>query len=159
MSAALTAFQPGDRVRVVLDYGTSSAGKPAVIKDVDCCVFDVRVAYEDGSTELFRNEDLERVPSALAEAAQLRAAAEVLKEHGHHELSGEVLVKAWDLESTSAPKPPPTLRDVLKKIAAPMDCGCVPCRGQCRSAEALQIEIDAIKDMASEALAREGAAP
>jgi hypothetical protein len=46
------------------------------------------------------------------------------------------------------------LRRLLKDIAAPYDCGCKPCTGQCRSREALEITIDAFRDEAVEALAR-----
>ena len=40
----------------------------------------------------------------------------------------------------------------LKTIARPIDCGCNPCRGQCREGAALVIELDARMDIASEAL-------
>jgi hypothetical protein len=42
--------------------------------------------------------------------------------------------------------------DALRRIVRPSDCGCWPCRGDCRSATALQIEIDGIKDLAKRAL-------
>ncbi len=41
----------------------------------------------------------------------------------------------------------------LEKIASPGDCGCVPCRGQCRSEFNLSLELDERRDIASEALA------
>lgn len=40
----------------------------------------------------------------------------------------------------------------LRRIAEQPSCGCVPCTGQCRSQEALAIELDAIRDIAREAL-------
>lgn len=42
----------------------------------------------------------------------------------------------------------------LREIAADMDCGCVPCRGQCRSESALAIELEGRQDVATAALAR-----
>lgn len=44
------------------------------------------------------------------------------------------------------------LEKALRDIAAPTECGCSPCRGDCRSQEALQIHIDAIQDIARAAL-------
>lgn len=43
------------------------------------------------------------------------------------------------------------LRATLTELAAPMDCGCVPCTGQCRSREALEVEVDGMKETAREA--------
>jgi hypothetical protein len=34
------------------------------------------------------------------------------------------------------------------------ECGCVPCVGQCRTAEALQIEIEGLKEISSKAIAK-----
>lgn len=45
------------------------------------------------------------------------------------------------------------LRATLRAIAAPLSCGCKPCRGQCRSAEALQADLDARIEAARETLA------
>lgn len=47
----------------------------------------------------------------------------------------------------------PTLLEALERIAAPLDCGCVPCRGQCRSQYALQIELEERQDIARAAIA------
>lgn len=44
------------------------------------------------------------------------------------------------------------LRGALRQIAAPHDCGCNPCRGQCRSQEALAITVDELRDAARAAL-------
>jgi hypothetical protein len=45
--------------------------------------------------------------------------------------------------------------DALIKIAShTIECGCVPCVGQCRTAEALQMEIDGLKEIAFNALAK-----
>lgn len=44
------------------------------------------------------------------------------------------------------------LREVLRKLAAPTDCGCWPCTGQCRSQESLTLELEARMDAASAAL-------
>lgn len=44
------------------------------------------------------------------------------------------------------------LRSALIRIAQPSSCGCQPCTGQCRSQEAIQIEIDGIREAAGAAL-------
>lgn len=41
----------------------------------------------------------------------------------------------------------------LRRIARPHDCGCKPCTGQCRSQDALSIEIEAMRDEANAAVA------
>jgi hypothetical protein len=41
----------------------------------------------------------------------------------------------------------------LESIAASPNCGCHPCRGQCRSQPALEIELDSIRALARETLA------
>lgn len=46
------------------------------------------------------------------------------------------------------------LRRALSDIARPGDCGCRPCRGQCRTKEALEIDIDGLRTIAREALAQ-----
>ena len=43
------------------------------------------------------------------------------------------------------------LLGALEKIAAD-NCGCSPCTGQCRSADSLRITVDAMRDIAHEAL-------
>lgn len=45
------------------------------------------------------------------------------------------------------------MRKALRKIAAPRDCGCSPVC-QCNSQESLEIEIDALKDIARGELSR-----
>lgn len=47
----------------------------------------------------------------------------------------------------------PALLEALERIAAPLDCGCVPCRGQCRSQYALRIELEERQDIALAAIA------
>jgi hypothetical protein len=42
----------------------------------------------------------------------------------------------------------------LREIAAGIDCGCVPCRGQCRSESVLAMELEGRQDVATAALAR-----
>lgn len=44
------------------------------------------------------------------------------------------------------------LREALGRIAAPLDCGCRPCRGSCRSETALSIELEERQDVARQAL-------
>lgn len=44
----------------------------------------------------------------------------------------------------------------LRQIANPLDCGCVPCVGQCRSEVALEIEVEARQDIARAALTKAG---
>jgi hypothetical protein len=44
------------------------------------------------------------------------------------------------------------MREALERIGRPRDCGCVPCRGQCTSQEALLIEAEAMRDLALAAL-------
>ena len=45
--------------------------------------------------------------------------------------------------------------DALDKIAKyTHECGCVPCVGQCRTPEALQMEIEGLIEIASNALAK-----
>jgi len=46
----------------------------------------------------------------------------------------------------------------LRSIARPHDCGCVPCRGQCRTQEALEIWIDELQHIARTAIVRHEAA-
>ena len=48
----------------------------------------------------------------------------------------------------------PDLLAVLERIARPLDCGCVPCTGQCRSQEALSIIIEEMQDDARDAIAK-----
>jgi hypothetical protein len=47
------------------------------------------------------------------------------------------------------------LREALEDIAEPLDCGCKPCIGACRSLLALEIELDARRDIARSALSAE----
>jgi plasmid stabilization system protein ParE len=44
------------------------------------------------------------------------------------------------------------LTEALERISRPPDCGCVPCTGDCRGLEALEIETDAHRDIARAAL-------
>ncbi len=44
------------------------------------------------------------------------------------------------------------LREYLRRIAAPIECGCVPCTGQCRGTEAKAIYFEEAQDMARAAL-------
>lgn len=44
------------------------------------------------------------------------------------------------------------LVDALRTIARPLECGCKPCTGQCRSQEALLAHIEALQDIAEQAL-------
>lgn len=46
----------------------------------------------------------------------------------------------------------PELYAALERIANAHDCGCRPCRGQCRSQHVLQIALDEIRDQARAAL-------
>jgi len=46
------------------------------------------------------------------------------------------------------------LLTALQRIAQPLDCGCVPCRGQCRSQVALECEVEERQDIARAALAK-----
>lgn len=49
------------------------------------------------------------------------------------------------------------MAEALKRIAEyTHECGCVPCRDQCRSKEALQVTLDCLIDDAREALAQIG---
>jgi DNA repair exonuclease SbcCD ATPase subunit len=43
--------------------------------------------------------------------------------------------------------------EIIKRVSLGPDCGCNPCRGQCTSAESLQVVLDQIHDMTSKALA------
>lgn len=45
------------------------------------------------------------------------------------------------------------LREALKRIAEPMDCGCKPCHGSCRGKEALEWRLEDIQEIALKALA------
>jgi len=56
-------------------------------------------------------------------------------------------------------EPDARLLDALREIARPLDCGCVPCTGQCRSAYAMQIEVEARQDIARAALTANHSAP
>jgi hypothetical protein len=44
------------------------------------------------------------------------------------------------------------LRAALKRIAAPQECGCRPCVGQCLADESAKIELEGIRDLAAAAL-------
>lgn len=44
------------------------------------------------------------------------------------------------------------MREVLVILAGPIECGCSPCVGQCRSQESLETHLDGLGDMATEAL-------
>lgn len=46
----------------------------------------------------------------------------------------------------------PQLVKALQRIARQPDCGCVPCHGQCDSADAKLYELEEIKDIANAAL-------
>lgn len=45
-----------------------------------------------------------------------------------------------------------TLLQTLRDIAAPLDCGCKPCTGDCRSQPALEIELEARMECAQDAI-------
>lgn len=47
------------------------------------------------------------------------------------------------------------LRKALERIARPLDCGCVPCRGDCESPDALKITVEEHQEIARAALAKE----
>jgi hypothetical protein len=47
---------------------------------------------------------------------------------------------------------PAKVRKALERIAAPMDCGCYPCTGQCRGPEAMRIWFEEAQERAREAL-------
>lgn len=47
----------------------------------------------------------------------------------------------------------PDMLAVLKRIAAPHSCGCVPCVGDCTSKESLEITLAEIRDIARAAIA------
>ncbi len=47
-------------------------------------------------------------------------------------------------------------RDALDRIAEPADCGCVPCRGQCRSKESLEAQVVEMQEFARSALVTPG---
>lgn len=44
------------------------------------------------------------------------------------------------------------LVEALGAIASPLDCGCVPCTGQCRSQLPLELEVEGRQDIARDAL-------
>ena len=46
----------------------------------------------------------------------------------------------------------PEMLEALRRIAQPLDCGCVPCRGQCRSQTALECEVEERQDIARAAI-------
>jgi hypothetical protein len=46
----------------------------------------------------------------------------------------------------------PEMLDALDRIARVPDCGCVPCRGQCDSAENLRINAEEIREIAQAAI-------
>ena len=71
-------------------------------------------------------------------------------------------VKAWrmpTIQASSEPCPPDARAVVeacakaLERIAQPLDCGCVPCVGQCRSQVALECEVEERQEIARQALA------
>jgi hypothetical protein len=49
------------------------------------------------------------------------------------------------------------MEEALKRISRPHDCGCVPCVGQCRSQESLEIANEGMRETAREALTEEPA--
>jgi chromosome segregation ATPase len=59
-----------------------------------------------------------------------------------------------EAELTQALEAVEVAKAALREIAAEIDCGCVPCRGQCRSESALAIELEGRQDVATAALAR-----
>lgn len=44
------------------------------------------------------------------------------------------------------------MRQALERLGKHLDCGCSPCKGQCRSAETLLVEIEARQEIARAAL-------
>lgn len=67
-----------------------------------------------------------------------------LSEFGEDEMPGEVVRKLREERDA--------LAAALARIAAPLDCGCNPCRGQCQSELALKLIIEGLQDIATEAL-------
>lgn len=49
------------------------------------------------------------------------------------------------------------MEEALKRISRPHDCGCVPCVGQCRSQESLEVANEGMRETAREALTEEPA--
>jgi hypothetical protein len=79
-------------------------------------------------------------------------------------LSSQIAAKERDIRYlndclASALKVADARYDALHKIAAPRSCGCRPCTGQCSSRDALLIEIEALQEIATSALAAPPAPP
>ncbi|GLS44411.1 hypothetical protein [Methylobacterium brachythecii] len=47
---------------------------------------------------------------------------------------------------------PPIVRSVLAALAEGLQCGCMPCRGECWSKDALRFELEERCDLAQQAL-------
>jgi hypothetical protein len=77
-------------------------------------------------------------------AARLRAMAQ----YTSADYAAALLAAAEALEAVEVAKA------ALREIAAGIDCGCVPCRGQCRSESVLAMELEGRQDVATAALAR-----
>lgn len=82
----------------------------------------------------------------MASEAAIRAAQEI---RSHEDPTWEEVADIID-EHTGLPD----LLAAMKKIAAPRDCGCRPCRGQCESAEYLLVWIEEVRDLARAAIAK-----
>jgi hypothetical protein len=92
-----------------------------------------------------RRVDVARVLERVETRIQLPR----ISAHGRQRLAAELREAREALEEA---------KFALRKIQAEpfQDCGCSPCMGACRSGVAVEIELDARRDLAGEALARLG---
>lgn len=93
------------------------------------------------------------VTPLLGEAAAALTALQADLEAAQYALGHEIRIKCDAIKSFRAAEASlAEALEALKRIAAPPSCGCVPCVGQCRSREALEVTLDGIRDEATAAL-------
>ena len=97
----------------------------------------------------------------MDDEAMLRYRASVAENNGHDmaPVNYNSLRRIIARLDAAEREPDARLLDALREIARPLDCGCVPCTGQCRSAYAMQIEVEARQDIARAALTANHSAP
>lgn len=80
---------------------------------------------------------------------------------GRHWITNDDLVASADAleraesELTTLRARVAKMEEALKRISRPHDCGCVPCVGQCRSQESLEIANEGMRETARDALTEE----
>lgn len=122
----------------------------------------IRETYDkDADFTTLVNNMRDKIARLEAEADPWREAKEVLKYWSDNAKGGElwvpevkVMAYVHHLTAEIAAKDEriAELEAALRRIATVPDCGCVPCRGQCDSAESLRVNAEEIREIARSAV-------